>query len=39
LIIRVMHNFVLDAKIISGKNIGARVFSPCIPVISYYHFN
>jgi hypothetical protein len=34
LIIRAMHNFVLDAEIISGKNIGARVFIPCIALVS-----
>ena len=34
LIIRAMDNFVLDAEIISGKNIGARVFIPRIPLIS-----
>jgi hypothetical protein len=34
LIIRAMHDFFLDAEIISGKNIGARVFIPRIPLIS-----
>jgi ATP-dependent DNA helicase PIF1 len=34
LIIRVMHNFVLDVEIISGKNIGARVFILRIPLVS-----
>jgi hypothetical protein len=28
-----MHHFVLDAKIISGKNRGARVFIPRIPLV------
>ena len=34
LIVRGFGNFVIDAEIISGKNIGARVFIPRIPLIA-----